>query len=69
MGDNYIGNMKDSSVINASEISFRPFGFVFAINSEKPDNRLTDITHFARHEYNPWNDFYQRFKVLPVYLP
>lgn len=69
IGDNYIGNMNYSGIINASEISFRPFGFVFTINSEKPDNRLTEISHFANHEYNNWTDFYQRFNVLPVYLP
>jgi hypothetical protein len=69
MGDNFIGNLKHSSVIHASEISFTPFGFVFTINSEKPDNRLTNISHFAWSEYNHWTDFYQRFNVLPVYLP
>ena len=30
-----------------SEITFPPFGFVLSFNSTPPDDRLTDITHFA----------------------
>lgn len=35
-----------------SEISFPPYGYVFTIDSEIPDRRLFDITHFSRYRYN-----------------
>lgn len=35
-----------------SEISFPPFGYVFTIDSEPPDRRLFEITHFSRYRYN-----------------
>ena len=60
----------DSGKMNRmSEITFPPFGFVLTIDSEPPDDRLTEITHFANYSYNDWTDHYQKFSTLPTYLP
>lgn len=69
IGNNFIGNFDSSNITHISEISFPPFGFVMTIDSEKPDNRLTDISHFANFDYQYWTDYYQKFDVLPTYLP
>jgi hypothetical protein len=68
-GNSFIGNLHSRDIIHISEISFPPFGFVMTIDSKKPDDRLTDISHFADFPYNHWTDYYQRFNVLPTYLP
>lgn len=69
MGDNVIGSLTDTNIIRASELSFPPFGFVLTIDSVKPDERLTDITRFARFPYYERHDYYQKFNVLPTFLP
>jgi hypothetical protein len=45
-----------------SEITYPPFGYVMTIDSEPPDGRLFEITHFARY-------FYNEFAVVPLKLP
>lgn len=54
-----------------SEIAFPPFVYVMTIDSEPPDDRLTDISWFSRYEYNEFDIIYPRFNVLPInyYLP
>jgi hypothetical protein len=42
-----IANVHTGSIITASEINFPPFGFVLAIDSQPPDERLFEITHFS----------------------
>jgi len=69
LADNFIGNLNENKITHASELSFPPFGFVFTMNSPRPDNRLTDISHFANFPYNHWTDYYQKFNALPTYLP
>ncbi|MEQ8476053.1 hypothetical protein [Fulvivirga sp.] len=66
IGDFSSGKMK---VMNIGELTFPPLGFVLSIDSEKPDKRLTDISHFANYRYNDWTDFYQKLTVLPTHLP
>jgi len=69
LGNIHKGNFGSSKITHLSEISFSPFGFVMTVDSEKPDKRLTDISHFANFEYQDWTDYYQKFDVLPTYLP
>ena len=69
IGNNFMGEFGSSGIIHLSELSFPPFGFVMTIDSKKPDDRLTDISHFANFEYNRWIDYYQKFAVLPTYMP
>ena len=51
-----------------SEITFPPFGFVWSLNSTPPDDRLTDITHFAdNYSYNDEPLMWIQLPVLPIY--
>jgi hypothetical protein len=61
-----------------SEFNFSPFGFVFTVDSEKPNEYLIDITHFKEFKYNqsvklsinsanlevskPWPGFYDNLE-------
>jgi len=69
IGNNIIGEVGSTSVCSISEISFPPFGFVMTIDSESPDKRLTDISHFANSPYKKWVPYYQKYNVLPSHLP
>lgn len=59
------------NTIVMSEIAFTPFVYVMTINSEPPDDRLTDISWFSRYNYEQFDIVYPRFNVLPInyYLP
>lgn len=51
-----------------SEISFPPWGYVMTLDgAEPPDERLVDVSHFARFSYNDWKHIDLRIPVLPVY--
>jgi hypothetical protein len=52
-----------------SEIAFPPFGYVLTFDSEPPDSRLYEITHFAKYAYNDWCDQELRLPVLETHLP
>ncbi|AIQ11357.1 hypothetical protein PDUR_04665 [Paenibacillus durus] len=54
-----------------SEISFAPFGFIMTLDSFPPDDRLVDISYFARYEFNYFDIFYLKLPILPVnyYMP
>lgn len=55
-------NREGKSPLLYSETNFPPFGFVMTYDSEPPDPRLVDITHFADYDYD-------QFKVMSVSLP
>jgi hypothetical protein len=48
-----------------SEVSHPPFGFVYTVDSESPDNRLFEITGFSRYLYSDKC----RVSILPSLLP
>lgn len=50
-----------------SEITFPPFGYLMTINSEPPDNRLFEISHFARHDYSEMRVMTMKLPVLPTH--
>ncbi len=52
-----------------NEISFPPFGYLLTFDSEPPDNRLFEITHFSHYSYNERKEMWLRLTVLPTYLP
>lgn len=52
-----------------SEITYPPFGYLMAIDSGPPDNRLVEITHFSRYGYNDFEVCELRLPVLPVAVP
>lgn len=49
------------------EINFPPFGYVLTIEYPPPDERLCDISFFARFGYNEFRDVFLRLPVLPTY--
>jgi hypothetical protein len=53
---------KGGDVIQVTETSFPPFGYVVTTNGTKPDTRLFEITHFRRYSYD-------EIEVAPLYLP
>lgn len=50
-----------------SEISFPPFGYLMTLESEVPDARLVDISHFANYEYNEYKLLNIKLPLLPTY--
>ena len=54
-----------------SEIACIPVGYVMTFGSEKPDNRLVDISSFAKYRYDDYIPIPLRLPVLPVttYFP
>jgi hypothetical protein len=61
----------DNRIKLFSEICFAPFGFIMTLDSYPPDDRLVDISYFARYNYNHFDIFHLKLPVLPVnfYLP
>ncbi|WP_181646106.1 hypothetical protein [Paenibacillus anseongensis] len=55
-------------MITMSEIAFPPMGYVMTFNSEPPDSRLVEITHFTRYGYNDFETVFLNFSQLPVHL-
>jgi hypothetical protein len=51
-----------------SEITYPPFGYLMTIDSEPPDGRLFEITHFARYSYNDFKVMNLKLPVLPTHL-
>ena len=50
-----------------SEIACIPLGYVMTFGSERPDNRLVDISFFAKSHYDDYTSIALRLPVLPVY--
>jgi hypothetical protein len=51
-----------------SEISFPPYGYLFTVNSPKPDDRLLDITGWCNYRYDGLVEIEIKMTVLPTYL-
>jgi hypothetical protein len=59
----------DSHKITAlSEISFPPYGYVMTIDSDPPDVRLIEITHFSKYRYGDFVVAPLKLHVLPTHL-
>ena len=56
------------STCTLSEINYPPFGYVMTIDSSPPDERLIEITHFARYEYSQFDVLHLQLPVLPTHL-
>lgn len=61
-------DLKTRQVIVMSEISFVPFGYLLTLGSEPPDQRLLEITHFARYGYDEFEVAELRIPVLQTHL-
>jgi hypothetical protein len=62
----WAGNKGKMSVI--SELTFPSFGYVMSFDSEPPDSRLFEISHFARYDYNAFEVMELRLPVLPTHM-
>jgi len=64
-------NFDTGNLTVLSEISFPPFGYVLTIDSGPPDDRLFEITHFARYRYNDFKVQEMKPVVLdtPTFVP
>ncbi|MGG6311547.1 hypothetical protein [Paenibacillus macerans] len=60
------GNIETGKVTYMSEISFPPVGYLMTIDSDPPDERLTEITHFSRYGYDDFDIVYLKMKKLPI---
>lgn len=61
-------NLPTGKMMFMSEVSFPPFGYLLSINSDKPDDRLVDITDFANYSYDDIAEIQMKMAVLPTYL-
>ena len=50
-----------------SEIACIPLGYVMNFGSEAPDNRLLDISFFAKYAYDDYTPIELQLPVLPIY--
>ena len=57
------------NTIGVSEITYPPLGYVLTVDSPPPDNKLMEITRFARYGYNESAVMELRMPVLPVHNP
>jgi len=61
-------DIRTGKVYVFSEITFPPFGYVMTIESDPPDPRLANITHFARYGYNEIGEMSTNIPVLETHL-
>lgn len=61
-------NMSTGKTILMSEITYPPFGYLMTIDSDPPDKRLFEITHFSNYGYNEFKVMTLKLPVLPTYL-
>jgi len=50
-----------------SEVTFPPFGYLMTFNSGPPDDRLFEVTHFARYGYCDLTSQTLRMRLLPTH--
>lgn len=59
---------KGPDVVQVTEISHPPFGYVLTVDGTKPDARLFEITHFQRYAYDEMEVAPLYPEVLPTHL-
>ncbi len=57
------------AIIQVTEISHPPFGYVVTVDGSCPDDRLYEISHFRRYGYDEWEVAPLYLPVLPTHLP
>jgi hypothetical protein len=68
MGPVGLYNIATGKMSVLSEITYPPFGYVMTLDSPPPDDRLFEITHFARYDYNDFVVMPLQLPVLPTYV-
>jgi len=61
-------NVEKGTSILMSEITFPPFGYVLTLDSPPPDQRLVEVTYFARSAYDAQIALPFRLPVLPTHV-
>ena len=61
-------NLESRRMTMLTEISFPPLGYVLTIDSEPPDDRLVEITHFSRFGYLEYHFWGAHLPVLETHL-
>ena len=64
-------NLARHEVRVLSDLAFPPFGYLMTVDSEPTDDRLVDLSFFARFRPDDFKDLFLRLPVLPVstYFP
>lgn len=62
------GDWQQGTIHVLSEITYPPYGYVMTIDTEAPDSRLFDITHFARFERGEQATVRLELPLLPTYF-
>lgn len=58
----------ESGVIHVmTELAYPPYGYLLVFDGAPPDNRLFEITHFARYDYRQFEVMELRLPVLPTH--
>ena len=55
------------TISKISEIVHPPFGYVMTIDSDKPDDRLFEISKFGKYQYDERKHVYLKIPLLPIY--
>jgi hypothetical protein len=50
-----------------SELTYPPFGYLLVFDNAAPDDRLFEISHFARYDYGQFEVMELRLPVLPTH--
>lgn len=58
----------NTEIIQASEITFPPFGYVLVLNGQNVNNRLFEITHFSNYQLNEVVSIPQKLNILPTHI-
>jgi len=59
-------DLETGRVTALTEISYPPFGYVMTLDTDPPDRRLLEISHFARYRYNDFRSMELKPPVLPT---
>ena len=52
-----------------TEFSHQPFGYVMTVDSQPPDDRLCEISHFGSCKFDEERDFHLKLTVLETHFP
>jgi hypothetical protein len=58
----------NSEIIQASEITFPPMGYVLVLNGKNVDSRLHEITFFSNYKLGEVVTVSQKLNILPTYI-
>lgn len=64
-----LGHLDSASFSIFSEISFPPFSYILALGGKCPDERLADITYFAKSSYGDFHQLSIKLPILNLWTP